>query len=76
MKVLSGDAIEVKVGNKTTRGFALSSFDTDEDPTDFELRIIGKKDAIGEVVSFNSKDNITFVDDENYQQRKIKAEGK
>ena len=69
MLVKSGDAIDVKKGtlSKTVRGFAQSDFDTDTKDFAFSIRVIGKEDAIGDIVEFNtSSANVKAVRDEQY----------
>lgn len=69
MLVKSGDAIDVKKGTlaKSVRGFAQSDFDSDAPDVNFTIRIIGKDDAIGDMVDFNtSKVTIKAVEDERY----------
>lgn len=72
MNIISGDCIDVTVGDKTTRGYALTDFDTADDNTDFELRRILKDDGIGAVVTFNTgKSKIKAVEDEKYSRDPI-----
>lgn len=69
MLVKSGDAIDVKKGTlaKAVRGFAQSDFDSDEKGVTFAIRIIGKEDAIGDVVEYKTDDvSIKAVSDEKY----------
>lgn len=70
MKVTSGDCIEVKTGAlKSVRGFALVDFESDDADTDFTVRLIGKKDAIGEIVTYNTgKNNVKAVTDDKYSK--------
>lgn len=74
MHINSGDAIKVKAGflKNTVMGFALTDFDTDGEPTDFELRRILKDDGIGAVVKYNSAEvKVTKVTDEKYSAEPI-----
>lgn len=64
MQVISGNAIDVKSGSKTVRGWAMRDFDTDAEDEKFDLHIIKKDGTLGDTVTFEvGKVTVTAVND-------------
>jgi hypothetical protein len=67
MQVKSGDCIQVKTGTlQSVKGYAQHDFDTEVEG-DFDVRLIGKNDAIGDIVTYNTtKNKVKLVTAEGY----------